>query len=151
MNFPQSLGKFLADGYSYKIDPGIAKTKLQNGLVRYRKRSNQRTVIDVGLRIKLSQMAVLETFIRNDAYDWFDAVVAIDGEIETKTVRLYSFGGVSKENGVWQISMTLELYEHTNEYDLMTAEEREVFYNYEPEEIHEASLVDPDAPLYGFA
>lgn len=151
MIFPPSLGKFLAQGYAYNLDPGFVKTKVQSGRSRYRQRANQPTMINVSLIANLSQMAVLEAFIRNDGRNWFDAQIAIDGEVAYKTVRIASVGETAKSGIKFTQSMKLELYQHANEYDTMTAEEREVFYNYEPAEISEAATVDPDAPLYGFS
>lgn len=151
MIFPPSLGKFLAQGYAYNLDPGFAKTKVQSGRSRYRQTTNQPTMINVSLIANLSQMAVLEAFIRNDGRNWFDAQIAIDGEVAYKTVRIASVGETAKSGVKFTQAMKLELYQHANEYDSMTVEEREVFYNYAPDDISGAAANDPDAPLYGLS
>jgi hypothetical protein len=149
MIYPPVLGNFLADGYAYQIDPGIAKTKLQSKLIRYRETASARTMIDVSMKTKIQNMAIAEAFFQKDARNWFDAIVIIDGEVASKTVRLYEFGKVSKKGGLYSCSMTLELYEHANEYMAMTSEERECYYNYDPFDLVAASASNPLSPLFG--
>lgn len=113
--WPVTLPAPQVRGYGLNpVDP-VIRTKMEGGPGRNRRRFTQApTDIPVSFKFTETQMAIFETFHKNELFDgaaWFDGMPLINGQgVTLSTARFKTmWKGSSLGNKFWQVSATLEV------------------------------------------
>lgn len=111
--FPATLPVALQDGYTLSPENPVVRTEMEGGPARQRRRFTQAaTKYSVTWSFSLDEMAIFETWHKNDIYDgvaWFTIDLLNGQGVTTQTARFTEMWKASaKGHGEFIVTGTLE-------------------------------------------